>query len=753
MVSEEAILIPEYVSINIQTLTEDETFTFSNHEIRGDVDYFDGRSTQVFKTPTGEGTSMPETKPRYFKFRVRFYEDYPTRAKVEKIRSMTQGRYTASFTLNHFHGSFSAFPTSHTVATNNVQTLQAGFPSCVFEIPDDPIDNSARGLGVIKDELEIKVYPFEGVIALPEAPPIIRLGIGDYTDLPNFGDSFPGTIAAGCIVTIDGALQNTRGDLLAPQVGAILRLFFFDCVDSAGTGSAPASTDGVEFDYSADVNLSTATPSGGDAGAITYFTTKIRPYLTGGTGLFAKDATANSGELTLTLNVPSFRSGGAGSITLCLRGELQLSTGQPSTIAQSVFESDVATAAITVDDTDLEAIVVSMSATACGGNVDADPNTTYGVQINLSDPLGLANGGVDIPFCDVRFPGGTGTNGPLQFLYSMQINASDRADFESAFTPLPAGTTRGFTYNKKLFHTKGTGYDFITNGDYTTKTTTTGNDYWAAAGGKKVVYADGSTLQEGFEHLLNAYVIIGGRMSNNFPTHRVCKGFMRMKGFAFRLSALGNSTTFPNDEIRIGFTQYSTTPSNSYPPGVNPIFGIATGGTEWYNLDTGASSYELDGASQTYNGSASRTHAGQSAGWHVVEADMYMIGGLRSHSKIPVLVPGAPDPLDSLYRNPGYMAHITEVIPNQNNVRIDFRIEQQASASPAITAHSWAITETLTGASIDSGSGASLTGRTSFVRNISGSDIRARQLKVRIEFTHQAATFFTESDVRIEETF
>lgn len=748
--SEEAIYKANYVTLTINADGGTHAITFDNHQIREDVVYFDGRATEVFKTPTGEGTSMARLLPKYFKFIVRYYENEEAHNNVNLIRYLTQYRYTASFSLNPFMGAYSAFGGSYASLQAEVAALTGAFASCVIEVPETPIDNTGRGLGATRGDIEITVYPYSGSITLPDAPPVVRLGQGSYTDLPNFDDGAAGALAGNCVSTIDGAITNSRNELLAPQAGAVLRFMFHDCNNTAGGGGVPGVNDYIGFPYSADIDLANDSPTEGDATAITFFTNNIQPYLTGGTGVYAPAGIANSGELSLTLNIPAFRAGGAGSITLCVDSNLLLSTGAPSARASSVFESSAATVTMTVDDDDLEAVQVSMTATGCGGDLTADVNTKFLVQMNLVDPLGIAS--EKSPFVKIYFNGGTGLNGPLTFQWDAAINASDQAAFESCFSPLPSGSVRGFTYNKKALHTMGAGFDFVTNGNYTTKTTTTGNNYWAGYGAKTQTYADGSKLLEGWQNKLIGVCLYGGVLSSNKIEHTVRKGFLRTKSIALRFMPSGNAVTFANDEVRMGFAKYATYKYNSFPADLGLTFGFNVGGTEWYNLDAAATDYLLDGTKQAYSGSFNITTAGQATGAHTASLDAYFVGGLRTQAYIPLSVPDALD-TDSLYRNPSCVAYPTEVIPGQDTLRLDFRIQQRAGITPAITSYLWTVKEVATGVSIDSGSGGSLTGSNTFTRNVSGSDIRTRALSLRIEFVYSGVTYYTEVDVKIEETF
>jgi hypothetical protein len=747
--TEEGILKADYVTLTLNALGGTHNVTFDNHQIREDVEYFDGRATEIFKTPTGEATSMPRLLAPYFKFRVRYLENEEAHNNVNLLRYLTQNRYTASFSLNPMQAPYSAFGGDHTDFANDITALIGSFSSCVIEIPDTVVDKTARGIGATKGDIEITVYPNNAGVTLPAAPPVIRLGVGDYTDLPNFTDGAAGTLTGNCISTIDGAILNTRGELLPPEAGAVLKLFFYDCNDINGTGSAPAKTDGIEFDYSADINLANDAPTGGDAAAISFFLANVQPYLDGGTGIYAAGNVSQSGELTLILDIPAFRAGGAGSITLCVDAQIKLSSGSPSAKATSTFESSAASVTMTVDDTDLEAVEVSMTATGCGGDLTSDPNTRFIAFFDLHDPLGF---GGKSTFVKVYFNGGTGTNA-ITFIWSGLSN-TDWADFETAFSPLPAGTTRGFTYNKKLLHSKGVGFDFVTNGNFTTKTTTTGANYWAGFGARRVTYADGSILQEGFEHKISGVALYGGTQSITSPVHTVRKGFLRTKSIGLRLMPQGNSGTFPNDEVRMGFAHYGYYKNNSFPADVGLNFGFSTAGTNWYDLDTAATTYRLDGTVQSYSGAANRTNAGQSSGAHTAEIDAYFIGGLRAQAYIPLSVPDVQDTAnDSLWRNPAHVAYPTEIIPRPANIRVDFRIEQRGAISPAITSYSWNITDAATAASLDSGSGGSLTGSNTFSRTYSGGDIRCRATKLRIEFVYSGTTYYTETDIKIEETF
>lgn len=90
---------------------------------------------------------------------------------------------------------------------------------------------------------------------------------------------------------IEGSVKDYTGAALAPGAGYEIRLRFFNRETGA---DLPGS---VRFDYSADVDLSSALPLGGTA-FLTYIP-DLRPYLTGGTGLYSDGATPNSGEFTL----------------------------------------------------------------------------------------------------------------------------------------------------------------------------------------------------------------------------------------------------------------------------------------------------------------------------------------------------------------------------------------------------------------------------------------------------------------------
>ena len=669
MRNERAIYDPEYVEISVTTAAGTETFNFTNHDIRKDVEYFDGKSTETFKSPTGDVTGMAQLLPEYFKFTIRYYENEDTRANVQRLKELTAQRYRATFKLKAFRASFTNFPISVASASDQVRTIEAEFDAAIFEIPDDPIDNTARGQGATLGETEIIVYRNVQSFTLPDAPPRILLGIGDYTDLPNFDDFTDGEQLADCFVRVHGALLNTRGDLLPPQAGAKLILYFYDCNDSSGAGGAgkPASTSPVEFDYSADINLATATPSGGDATAITYFNANIKPYLVGGTGSHALDGVANSGELTMTLEVPAFRLGGAGNIQLCVKAEVELTGGLTSNTGFSNFATQNPTATMTVDDDDLKAIIVQMTGSACGIDLGADATTVFAVGFSARDPLRPTV--ADEQLFEVRFNGGNGAN-TLTFLYVYGFTAADKVAIEAAFDGLPSGATRGFVYDKQALHRALVGFSFVENENFTTAANSTGTNYLAAMGYRRDALADGSVIQEGAQNYLFGYVIYSGRLSNNAQAHLVRKGFERVKTCFPALISRGFSSAFASDEIRWGVNTYGITPTSTFPTGTLPG-GVPNGGTEWFNLDPVNSEYEVDGVTISYNGASTFILTGQGPNEEAITLSVFLKGGLSS--KIQAIFQPGSTLNGSFNSNPSWSPHFTECIPRDNDIRLAFR--------------------------------------------------------------------------------
>ena len=159
MLGEAAILRNDYLQFTFTTSGGTEVITFSNHEVRGNVEYSFGFNTKSFVTETGQTSVQAEQRAKYIQFTLRTHEQPGTRYKFHRIQHLTRGPYKCEMVFPYlFHDMLSE-------PSNPINSLQdtwgksfLTFSNCVFEFSDKSIDKSGRGVGAIFESIEIKVF-------------------------------------------------------------------------------------------------------------------------------------------------------------------------------------------------------------------------------------------------------------------------------------------------------------------------------------------------------------------------------------------------------------------------------------------------------------------------------------------------------------------------------------------------------------------------------------------------------------------
>lgn len=211
MKSEVSIYKEQYIKIDITTTAGTETIYFSNREVRGKVEFSNGVGTQIFVSEDGGVTSLETKEPKYFKFTLRAYEGTDTRIKYEKLKVLCKGWYSGVFTFNYFISQIDGLPDGTNYAEYTGSAVQVvGFSNAVFKILPDPVDNTFRGEGTVKEEVEIIAYEHTGISFVPENVPTATITStgNDYTGVDLNGLS---STDGGCTGGITGYAWDVPG--------------------------------------------------------------------------------------------------------------------------------------------------------------------------------------------------------------------------------------------------------------------------------------------------------------------------------------------------------------------------------------------------------------------------------------------------------------------------------------------------------------------------------------------------------------
>lgn len=168
MLSEKDIFIEEYMSF---TFNEGTPIYFSNHEVRGNVEYVPASTPEMLESESGVVVSINRPQREYFKFKIQ-YENPTTRNKINSIFKLIKSAYKLNFGFPHFIAPFTTFPpVDALVALDNNYKSTGGFSSAVVEFPKDfSFDRIGRGQGaeIVKD-IEIRVYK-SAAFSIPLSP-------------------------------------------------------------------------------------------------------------------------------------------------------------------------------------------------------------------------------------------------------------------------------------------------------------------------------------------------------------------------------------------------------------------------------------------------------------------------------------------------------------------------------------------------------------------------------------------------------
>lgn len=202
----------DYVEIAITTAAGTTNLSFDNNQIRSRVEYRTGKHTIPFVSPDGSTSSLAANSGREFRFLLRIMEDEQSRYTWQQLVELTQGRYSATFTLNYFPSIFSTFDSIYTA---NMQSVAATLSNAVFEIKDHFADKIARG-EANEHPNEVEVIVREGAGLSLIQLPMSALSIGSQAPCASVTFSGAGSATvAGATIT-----AATTGVLMQWEFGS-----------------------------------------------------------------------------------------------------------------------------------------------------------------------------------------------------------------------------------------------------------------------------------------------------------------------------------------------------------------------------------------------------------------------------------------------------------------------------------------------------------------------------------------------------
>lgn len=347
--------IEDYIQLSVTTNTGNYPIVFDNDEVRSKVEWTDGRGTKIFISENGNCTSIPSKEPCSFKFTLRVFEKgyyigsawtkpgNNTRVKYDALKRIVTGEfgsYSIVATISEWVSALIPHnPGGVTLAdiltmgspnnTGKLETTPLVISNAVLKIKTDSVDKLHRGVGLAYEEIEIEVCCNNCNYEFPEAPPSMLLGCGDtINDLGNFKNGDPAEDIGSDILKMEGLALDDMGNPCPPAAGALMRFYFWECSNKTGLPTPlPGPLDYIEIDYSSDWDAASVIPSGGTPTALTWFSTWFQPHVTGGTGVYAADGTANSGEITLYLDKDSYANATGNTdhdaTEICVQAELE----------------------------------------------------------------------------------------------------------------------------------------------------------------------------------------------------------------------------------------------------------------------------------------------------------------------------------------------------------------------------------------------------------------------------------------------
>ena len=208
----------DFIEIEITTAAGVTGLTFDNEQIRSRVEYKTGKHTIPFVSPDGSTSSLAVTGGREFRFFLRVMENESSRYLWQQLVELTQGRYSATFTLNYFPSIYITFDTTF---ISGMQSVSASMSNAIFEIKDHYADKIARGeANEYPNEVEVIVRQGAGLSLIQL--PMSALAVGSQAPCASVAISGAGsaTVAGATITTgTTGVLmQWTFGNFVTAQI-------------------------------------------------------------------------------------------------------------------------------------------------------------------------------------------------------------------------------------------------------------------------------------------------------------------------------------------------------------------------------------------------------------------------------------------------------------------------------------------------------------------------------------------------------
>jgi len=175
----------DFLTITYTSPTGSGTVILNNFEVRKEVKYFTGLSSEILTSTEGNVFTLPTKAPAYLEFVIELqerpqYEVDQTitgeaQTKYNILQKLVQESYTANVMFPYFRWSSTGDPGENQVVViplyESYQTQNLAF-DCVLEIKEDDSYSNQRGEGAVKKTAIIRAYKTENYV-LPSPTPDI----------------------------------------------------------------------------------------------------------------------------------------------------------------------------------------------------------------------------------------------------------------------------------------------------------------------------------------------------------------------------------------------------------------------------------------------------------------------------------------------------------------------------------------------------------------------------------------------------